>query len=73
MTHQKKEVPLLHKQIAEAIKEQQEQGEVPYSKLKFVLRFKFRIPNEHLGSIIDEFCELGLIERLDRRTFRCLC
>jgi len=74
MTQQKKrKAPLLHKEIAKVIKEQEEEDEeIPYSKVKFVLRFKFRIPKEHFGSIIDEFCKFGLLERLDKRTFKCL-
>jgi len=44
-----------------------EDGKIPYSKVKFVLRYKFRVPNEKLGSIVKEFCRFGLLIRNSQR------
>ena len=43
------------------------EGKIPYSKVKFVLRYKFRVPNERLGSIVKEFCKFGLLIRHSQR------
>jgi len=60
--------PELYQAITKSLIEYtDEDGKIPYSKVKFVLRYKFRVPNEKLGSIVKEFCRFGLLIRNSQR------
>ena len=56
--------PLLHRVIARRLIEEGDlDGVVPYSKVKYVFRFIFRFPKEHVTSLINEFVNFGLLEK----------
>ena len=38
-------------------------GNIPYSKIKFVLRYSYRVPKNHFVSIVKEFVEFGILEK----------
>lgn len=60
----KKKIPLLHKTLARSFIEHVEtENTIPYSKVKFVLRFKFRVPKDKYLEILGEFCDYGLLEK----------
>jgi len=62
-------VPEFYKSITESFIDYcDENGNIPYSKVKFVLRYKFRVPNEKLRSVIKEFCNFGLLIRHTQQT-----
>jgi len=34
---------------------------IPYTKIRFVLRYSFRVPKEHFVTIVKEFVDLGIL------------
>ena len=45
---------------------------IPYSKIKFVMRFSWRLPKEDMQKVIHELIECGVFERLSQREMRLL-
>jgi len=63
--------PEFYKAITESLLEYcDDEGNLPYSKVKFVLRYKFRVPNDKLGRILKEFCTFGLLIRNSQRDWQ---
>lgn len=66
-----KEVSLLHEVLARSFIEHCDlEGFIPNSKVKFVLRFRFRIPRESYCDILQEFINLGFLEKISNREFQ---
>ena len=60
--------PTLYQAIVRSLIEYcDEEGKIPYSKVKFVLRYKYRVPSSELGTILKEFCSFGLLIRNTQR------
>ena len=65
--------PILHRALARDFKTYCDfDNVIPYSKVKFCLTFKFRVPKDKLISILKEFESYGILIRIDRRYFK-LC
>lgn len=59
-----KQIPILHWSMGQRFLEYCDINRcIPYSKIKFVLRYSFRIPKKHFVSIVKEFVEFGVLEK----------
>ena len=74
MAQKKKVGTILHSAMAKKFLEYCDYDKIiTKAKLKFCLRYTFRVPKETYMNIVDEFVELGYLNYIDQEKLEVCC